>query len=88
MEVPSTVANATIGVNKCVVKRIHRMRILTVEVKADLKNSLRFFLFSLCLRRADRCRRNLAKRRCGYRGRCAFKPERINQSNRRSGNGA
>jgi hypothetical protein len=36
MEVPSTVANTTIGVNKCVVERIHRMRILTVEVKAGL----------------------------------------------------
>jgi hypothetical protein len=29
-------SNATIGVNKCVVERIHRMRILTVEVKAGL----------------------------------------------------
>jgi integrase len=27
-------SNATIGVNRCVVERIHRMRILTVEVKA------------------------------------------------------
>jgi integrase len=29
-------SNATIGVNRCVVERIHRMRILTVEVKAGL----------------------------------------------------
>ena len=36
MEVPSTVANTTIGVNKRVVERIHRMRILTVDVKAGL----------------------------------------------------
>jgi integrase len=29
-------SNATIGVNRCVVERIHRMRTLTVEVKAGL----------------------------------------------------
>ena len=29
-------SNATIGVNRCVVERVHRLRILTVEVKAGL----------------------------------------------------